>query len=373
MYYSPRQLSFMRVLSDDEHRADVLRVEQTGPRVRPYHCAESSSTKTLDSTEPTATSIRVKSGDVPMSISLALDEGSSHGHDNAPAPANVSRIRSKAQQAVASNLFEVSVLAVIFVNAVILGLQTISTVQSKFGWLLDGIDMVIILLFVGELLTRFFAGGWRFFLTPWGAFDSIVLLASALSGTLSVLRALRSLRLLRMIQFVKPLRRVADGFATAFPGLVAVVPLLVLVLYVWAVMGTALYGSEKKDLFGDLADSFYTLFQVATFENWSKIADELMSVAPVGAWFYLLPFILITSFAALNLFIAVMVDAMQRRLEGEVEYVEDAVEAEQRTDEAMLQQLEVLADEVQVLGKEMAAFHYKTSTIGKQAGVWLLS
>ncbi|OEJ36514.1 hypothetical protein BGK72_38085 [Streptomyces agglomeratus] len=159
------------------------------------------------------------------------------------------------------------------------------------------------------------------------------------------------------------------GFQTALPNLLAVVPLLALFLYVWAVMGTTQFGRSLPDEFGNLGNSLYTLFQTATLENWPTIADKLVSQFPVGSWLYLLPFMLITAFAVFNLFIAVMVDAMQSKLVREVEDVEQAVEAEQRTEEAMLQSLGVLTDEVQDLNTKMAQLDRRASMIGKRAGV----
>ena len=56
-----------------------------------------------------------------------------------------------------------------------------------------------------------------------------------------------------------------------------------------------------------------------TLESWSMgIVRPVMEVFP-HAWAFFVPFILITSFAVLNLFIGIIVDAMQTHGHGEAE------------------------------------------------------
>ena len=56
----------------------------------------------------------------------------------------------------------------------------------------------------------------------------------------------------------------------------------------------------------------YTLFQIMTLESWSMgIVRPVMKEYPL-AWIFFVPFILVTTFAILNLFIGIIVDAMQQ-------------------------------------------------------------
>ena len=56
----------------------------------------------------------------------------------------------------------------------------------------------------------------------------------------------------------------------------------------------------------------YTLFQIMTLESWSMgIVRPVMKEFPL-AWLFFVPFILVTTFAVLNLFIGIIVDAMQQ-------------------------------------------------------------
>mgnify|MGYP006210843333 CR=1 FL=1 len=94
---------------------------------------------------------------------------------------------------------------------------------------------------------------------------------------------------------------------------------LLLVFYVFGVIATHLFGALVPDWFGHLGRSLYTLFQVMTLESWSMgLVRPVMEVYPF-AWLYFVPFILIATFMMLNLFIAVIVNAMQSTHEPSAE------------------------------------------------------
>jgi voltage-gated sodium channel len=61
----------------------------------------------------------------------------------------------------------------------------------------------------------------------------------------------------------------------------------------------------------------FSLFQVMTLDAWSDgLVRPMLEVHP-HAWLFFVPFILVTSFAVLNLFIAIIVNSMQRMHEEE--------------------------------------------------------
>ena len=86
-----------------------------------------------------------------------------------------------------------------------------------------------------------------------------------------------------------------------------------------------------QEWFGTVGASAYTLFQIMTLESWSMgIVRPTMELFPY-AWVFFVPFIVITSFAVLNLFIVIIVDAMQTSHEGPRE--EDRTDIKQFTHE----------------------------------------
>lgn len=221
-------------------------------------------------------------------------------------------VREKVRLLVESRRFQYAIVAVIIINAVTLGAETSPGLADWGGGALGHLDTIALMIFVLELLLKFYAYRWSFFRDPWNVFDLIVVgiaLAPA-AGSFSVLRALRVLRILRLVSIVPSMRRVVATLLAAIPGASAIVALLVLVLYVSAVMATKLFGDAAPEHFGDLGESLWTLFQVMTGEAWPDVAAVVMAERPM-AWVFFLLFILISTFIVLNLFLAVMVNAME--------------------------------------------------------------
>jgi len=211
------------------------------------------------------------------------------------------------------------IIAVILLNAVILGLETSPAVMAQAGGLILALDRICLAIFVVELALRLYALGGRFFRSGWNVFD-FVIVGIALLPTgegLSVLRALRILRVLRVISVAPSLRRVVEGFIRALPGMGSVALLIGIIYYVAAVIATKLFGADFPEWFGHLGRSAYTLFQVMTLESWSMgIARPVIEVFPY-AWAFFVPFILMTTFAVMNLLIGLIVNAMQGATEAE--------------------------------------------------------
>lgn len=247
-----------------------------------------------------------------------------------------------------------AITVIIVINAITLGLETSSSVMDRVGPILQFLDRAVLAIFVVELLAKLFAFGRRYFFSGWNIFD-FVIVACALapaSGNLSVLRSLRILRGLRLVTFVPSMRRVVAALIAAIPGISSVIALLALFYYVFGVMVTKLYGEAFPDWFGTVGRSMYSLFQIMTLESWSMgIVRPVMEEFP-GAWLVFVPFILVTSFAVINLFIAVVVNAMTEQ---------------NRTDSATLRE-EIHAaseEEVSVLVKHMENLQNQLDEIKK--------
>ncbi len=244
--------------------------------------------------------------------------------------------------------FQQSIIALIIFNAVTLGLETSDAVMQTAGGVLVALDRTVLVIFVMELAIRITAYGRDFFRDPWGVFDFLVVGVAFVPATenFSVLRALRVLRVLRLASVVPQLRRVVEALLSAVPGLGSVVAILALIFYVAGVMATKLFGESFPDWFGSLARSIYSLFQIMTLESWSMgIVRPVMEVYPY-AWAFFVPFILIATFTMLNLFIGVVVSAMQSSYhEIEAEHAE-AAHAERA---GLLEEVRALRAEIQEL------------------------
>ena len=204
------------------------------------------------------------------------------------------------------------IAVLIGINAVTLGLETWPAAMQTAGTFILGIDRLLLTLFTVEIAARIVAHGWRFFRDPWSVFDfTVVAVALIPAGQgFSVLRALRVLRVLRLVSIVPRMRQVVGALLSAIPGIGSIAALLALIFYVAAVMATKLFSASFPDWFGSIGASLYSLFQIMTLESWSMgIVRPVMEVYPF-AWAFFVPFILVATFTVLNLFIAVVVNAM---------------------------------------------------------------
>jgi voltage-gated sodium channel len=205
------------------------------------------------------------------------------------------------------------VIWLIIINAATLGLETSQSVMADYGTLLWWIDHVILWIFVVEIIARMLVHRLSFFKDPWSIFDLIVIGIALLpaTGSLSVLRALRVLRVLRLISVVPSMRKVVAGLIGALPGIGSIGLLLGLIYYVFAVMATKLFGGTNPELFGTLGTSAYTLFQAMTFDDWSNgIVKPLIEKDHTWAWAFVMFFMVVSAFMVLNLFIGVVVTAL---------------------------------------------------------------
>lgn len=262
-------------------------------------------------------------------------------------------LRSRVARLVLSRGFQHAITALILLNAVSLGLETSQSVMERIGPALELVDGILLWLFTIELGLRIFAFRGRFFRDPWGIFDLVVVGIAWLpgSGPLSALRALRVLRVLRLISVVPSLRHVVEAMLGALPGMGSIVLLMLLIFYVFAVIATKLFGEAMPEQFGSMGDSLFTLFQLMTLDDWANIVKPAMEAVPLALLFFL-PFIILSTFVVLNLFIGVIVDSIQT-LRAERDRAEIVAEEVAKGEER--REIHLLVQEVRALRAEVAA------------------
>lgn len=289
---------------------------------------------------------------------------------------------AQAERIVDHPRFEKLVVGMILLNAAILGLGAAPSVIRAAGSTLHTIDQLILAFFTVEISLRIIAKGRAFFRSGWSWFDMIAVGVSYLpdSGGLAALRTLRVFRVLRLFSVVPAMRRVIASFFAAMPSMAGVLGALAVIFYVSAVITTTVFGQADftqmdfsgleeppttedfallRDLFGTLDRSFFTLFQLMTLENWvDGIVGPTMKIFP-NAIFFFGPFIVLTAFAILNLFIGVIVESMQgirdEEHAAEEEARDEAMEArEMARDAERSADIETLLQEVRALRAEIA-------------------
>ena len=213
------------------------------------------------------------------------------------------------------------------------------------------IDAAALWVFTVEILLKLWLYRSRFFRGGWNVFDFTIVAVAWLpaAGPLAVLRALRVMRVLRVVSVVPQMRTVVGALFKALPGMGSILAVLVLVFYVAAVMATKLFGADFPDWFGSIGASMYSLFQIMTLESWSmSMVRPIMELHP-GAWLFFIPFIIVTTFTVLNLFIALIVNSMQSLQSETSETVRAEAEIAHDERELLLQRIEALTEEVQLM------------------------
>ncbi|CAJ1426214.1 unnamed protein product [Effrenium voratum] len=251
----------------------------------------------------------------------------------------------------------------ILANAFFMGAETAWVTCSGdaegIGWFIGNVCFTQ--LFLAELLLRWFVEGLLFWVDPWNVFDAILVFFSLLddlvltfliaanqsSSLLLVLRfarMLRFVRVLRLLRLFKGLWYLAEGIIASLSSLAWAWLLLIVMMYLPAIFVTQTFGRggnsdpQMKQDFGNMLQSMYTLFKVMTTESWADIARHAGKVSP-GAEVFFVFYIFCTSFAVMNVVVAVIV---QNTCVHAKERQEDMRSVQEKKDaDAMLKVLEV--------------------------------
>lgn len=275
----------------------------------------------------------------------------------------------KVKALVENDIFQNIILGVIIFNSIIMGLQTSEAIVNSIGGTLDVLDMICLGIFIVEIALKFIAYGFKFFGSGWNIFDLLIVIVSIVSGlaflkvfrtfrvfrvfrSLKALKSLKGMRSLRMVSGLKHLRIIVEAIGKSIPGIFWSAVLMLLVYYMFALMGTSMFGTEFPDWFGNMGKSMYTLFQVMTLESWSMgISRPVMEVFG-WAWVYFVTFVLIASFLIMNVVVGIVVNAIS---EVSALDTKEAVteELEEKAKEDGLTDAEQLKEEVRVLKEQL--------------------
>ncbi|MGD9981006.1 MAG: ion transporter [Hyphomonadaceae bacterium] len=251
------------------------------------------------------------------------------------------------------------ILLCIVANAAILGYDAHFGETNRYHALIEQWNMYFLYIFTVELVLEFFAQGPRkYFSSGWNIFDVLVVGLSyiAVNPAISALRTLRVVRVFRLVSAVPQMRRVVEALFGALPGIVASFAILAVVFYIAAVMGTTLFHNDAG--FRDLGASLLSLFALSQFDGWGDTIARLQQQNPY-AWIFVIGFTVIAAFAVLNLFIGVIVEAVQaapqEEIKEEIEEVQgEVVELQEAQEDAAVVQKRIL-DELRALRAEVAS------------------
>lgn len=229
---------------------------------------------------------------------------------------NTNSLQQKFMAVRSNKAFELFVVAVILFSAVVIGVKTYDIPPAMLS-VVSVMDGGITLIFLVELVIRFIGeeNKKRFFHNGWNVFDTIIVVASLIpvegSDMAFIGRLLRIFRVLRMVSIIPELRILLNSLLKALPQLGYVMLLMFIIFYIYAAIGATLFATINPELWGDISISLLTLFRVMTFEDWTDVMYETMTVYPLS-WIYYLSFIFLTAFAFLNMVIGIVVSVIEQ-------------------------------------------------------------
>ncbi|MEU3454740.1 ion transporter [Micromonospora sp. NPDC006766] len=222
---------------------------------------------------------------------------------------------------VESHWFEVAIVVVIGVNALVLGVETYPH-PGSLGVSLRVLEWLFRAVFVVEILIRMLAHGRRpqdFFRRGWNVFDFVVIAAAfipGLHGESAALRVIRMARVLRLVRFSPGLRTIVAALLRSLPGVGGFLALALVTLYVYGMVGWLIFAETYPDDYGTLGQSVVTLFVLLSLNTLPELVEQGLELSPWTLVYYV-SYVLITVNLLLNILIAVVVNSMEeaRRLE----------------------------------------------------------
>ena len=221
-----------------------------------------------------------------------------------------------------SDSFNLVIAGVIIFNAIVLGLETFPAVMESYGSTLSILNNVCYGIFVVELVLRFASYGRRpqdFFRNGWNIFDLIIIGGVWIPGVrenVTLLRLLRLARIARLLRFLPDARILLSTVVRSLPPLGSIVVLTVLILFLYGMVGWAMFGEELPNSWGTITRSMLTLFILLTLENFPTYLEEALTVTPWATVFFV-SYVLVAAFVIFNLLIGIIISSMESARERE--------------------------------------------------------
>jgi len=263
----------------------------------------------------------------------------------------------KAQQQLtkidSSKIFQGIVIAVIILSALLIGAKTHNLSANAIAILLF-LDIAVTIFFTVEISIRYLACHDKkgFFKSGWNIFDTCIVVGSLIptggSGVL-LARLLRVFRVLRLVSMVPELRVLINALITAIPRMGYIALLMFVIFYIYAAIGSMFFHSINEVLWGDVSISILTLFRVATFEDWTDVMYETMTVYPLS-WMYYISFIFLSAFIFFNMMVGTILEVMgQEHEKFRAEQHGESAEGAEPASRAQIDKLEAELAEIKAL------------------------
>ncbi len=246
--------------------------------------------------------------------------------------------------------FEWGIIAVIIINAILLGMETSPTLNDRYGDLMHFGNWVALSIFIVEALLKMIALAPRidrYFRDGWNVFDFSVIVFALIPATgelAMVARLARLLRALRLISTIRELRLIVSALVRSIPSVFHVIMLMSIIIYIYAIIGYQLFHEHDPTNWGNLGICVLTLFNIITLEGWTEIMATAMELHD-WAWLYFVTYVVIATFVVINLFIAIIINNLDEAKAERLQELQEPASREEilrelRSTQEALQRLE---------------------------------
>lgn len=254
-----------------------------------------------------------------------------------------------------NRIFEFAISLIIIINSVLIGVETYGTHAG-----ISVVQTVILGIFTLEILIRYIAADSNksFFSSGWNWFDlSLVLIGYipeslfANASMVMAIRVLRVFRVLRLLRFCNEIKLIVTVFVKSLSALFYNVAFFSIFLYLFAIVGVALFKlpnpeelapaertkyelfvaeaphapTNSPEPFGTLHESMFTLFRVMTGDDWTDVRYNLLTASKYGLvkavptviTIYHVLWFTISAFLLLNLVVGAILNNYQMVMEAQ--------------------------------------------------------
>lgn len=132
------------------------------------------------------------------------------------------------------------------------------------------------------------------------------------------MRVIRVFRLMKLIQKKTGIEKLLYTLKISFPMVMNIIYLLLLIYFIFALLGCRFFGRlEKGEILDDFINfknfsySLMTIFKVATADDWNSIMVDVVNARNEWCIFYFIIFYVLSSYILTNLFILVLLQQFE--------------------------------------------------------------
>uniref|UniRef100_A0A7M5WIZ7 Voltage-dependent calcium channel alpha-1 subunit IQ domain-containing protein n=2 Tax=Clytia hemisphaerica TaxID=252671 RepID=A0A7M5WIZ7_9CNID len=254
-------------------------------------------------------------------------------------PHDQSGFSFKVWRVVDSKPFEIIIMVMIALNAIGLML-TFDDQSEEYGEILEKINLAFTFIFTLEAILKLMAYKFNYFRDSWNVLDFCIVFITLVGAIINItkqefaidpsfFRLFRAFRLLKLLRQGYNIRILLWTFLQSLKGLPYVFLLIVMLFFIYAVIGVQLFGKiilddrrkiNEYNNFQSFQEALCVLFRCGTGETWHLVMLDCFDNAPcynnpnekcgstLAAVIYFVTFYFLYAFLLLNLFVAVIMD-----------------------------------------------------------------